>query len=121
MTLHQRIVSVLSTLKYQQARMEYWGISHAEGDEQIRQIEEDMPEYAEGSPEDSPLVALVKAYEQVQRIEAYLFRTTYAQQGVEDKRCWLDWYEDVAYTVGILRESEQALRVEIAQRLGATV
>ena len=40
----QRVVSVLNTLKNTQRRLELRGIPHAEIDEQIRQIEEEIAE-----------------------------------------------------------------------------
>jgi hypothetical protein len=44
MTFEQRVHSVLATLKNTQKRLENFGHSHAEVDEQIRQIEEELAE-----------------------------------------------------------------------------
>lgn len=69
---------------------------------------------------DSPLVARVKAFEQLQRAEQYLYGTTYAT-GINSGIGWSQWYDDVASAVEIMRSKELELRVDIAKRIGATI
>jgi hypothetical protein len=132
MTATQRLVNVLKTLRTTQERLEDYGKSHAEVDDQIRQIEGDLQELLHS--EDSPLVELVKAFEQVQRVETYLFNSTYANSGSFYGLNWAAWYsgsfyglnwaawyDDIASAVELLREHEQLLRAEIAKRIGASI
>lgn len=68
----------------------------------------------------SPLVKRVLAFEQVQRVEQYLFVTTYASDGA-GSRCWSQWYADIQDAVEILRDVEHDLRRNIAHRLSAVL
>ena len=68
----------------------------------------------------SPLVKLVSAFEQLQRVQQYLYASTYASDGM-GSMSWAHWYDDIASAVDIVRDSEHALRAEIAKRIGATL
>ena len=68
---------------------------------------------------DSPLVARVKAFEQLQRAEQYLYTGTYAN--IDYSMGWSQWYDDIASAVEIMRSKELELRTEIAKRIGATI
>ena len=67
----------------------------------------------------SPLVQLVSAFEQIQRVEHYLFATTYA--GSADEWDWSRWFSDTQSAVLILCGIETELRRGIAKRIGATL
>ena len=69
---------------------------------------------------ESPLVARVKAFEQLQRAEQYLYGTTYASDGMGSMG-WSHWFDDVASAVEIMRSKELELRMDIAKRIGATI
>jgi hypothetical protein len=64
----------------------------------------------------SPLVNRVQALEQVQRVENYLFATTYGSDG-RGSRTWSQWYADIQDAVQLLRESERLLRHDVARAL----
>lgn len=66
----------------------------------------------------SPLVQLVEAFEQLQRVQKYLYASTYASDGW-GTMSWAHWYDNVASAIGILRYREQSLRHDIARRIGA--
>jgi hypothetical protein len=68
----------------------------------------------------SPLVQLVEAFEQLQRVQQYLYASTYASDGM-GSMSWAHWYDDIASAVEILRTSEHTLRYIIARTLGATL
>jgi uncharacterized membrane protein YgaE (UPF0421/DUF939 family) len=118
MTPIQRILSVLNTLKRTEQRLEDHDIAHAEITEQIHQIEADIHECMQS--EDSPLATLVKAFEQLQRVQQYLHRATYASSGVGSMG-WAHWFDDVSSAMELLSASEQTLRAEIAKRIGASL
>ena len=69
---------------------------------------------------ESPLVARVKAFEQLQRAEQYLYGTTYASDG-HGTWSWSHWFDDMESAVEIMRSKELALRLDIAKRIGATI
>ena len=77
----------------------------------------------------SPLVQLVEGFEQVQRIQKYLYATTFTRDGMGSmprrEVAWTYWYDaywyDVASAIKILRECELSLRHDIAKRVGATL
>lgn len=76
------------------------------------------PMFESGAPTKSPLVQLVEAFEQLQRVQKYLYASTYASDGM-GSMSWAHWYDDVASAVEILRDREQSLRHAIAMRIGA--
>jgi hypothetical protein len=67
----------------------------------------------------SPLVKRAEALEQLQRVQQYLFGTTYGDRPAHAS--WSQWYADIQDAVQELRTAEQLLRIDIAKRLGATI
>jgi hypothetical protein len=68
----------------------------------------------------SPLVKLVAAFEQLQRVQLYLYSATYASDVTGTLVVWAAW-DDITSAVEILSDSEQALRAEVAKRIGASL
>ena len=85
----------------------------------IRSLE-DVMQYSNYKDSVSPFVQLVSALEQLERVEQYLYATTYASDGA-GSRCYSQWYKDIEDAVSILRVRVQNCRVRIAKRINATL
>jgi hypothetical protein len=121
MTPARRILSVLTTLRNTEARLEAWDKAHLEVTEQIYQIEADLENgVIEMDRKDSPLVAHVKALETLAHAVQYLGQQTYASEGM-GSISWSHWFDDVSSAMEVLSASTQALRAEVAKRIGAVV
>jgi hypothetical protein len=70
--------------------------------------------------EDSPLVARVKALETLAHAAQYLGQQTYASEGMGSIG-WAHWFDDVSSAMEMLSASTQALRAEVAKRIGASL
>lgn len=118
MTSLQRITSVLSTLKNTSNRMEYWGKSHYAVDEQIRQIEDDMPKYiAEGQTEkvQTPVQTLADALATLGSARAHLHRSTYASDGAG--LTWSRWYSNTLDSINLLSDRINQVKLRTINEL----
>jgi hypothetical protein len=121
MTPIQRVLSVLGTLKCNEQRLKDYDLAHGEITEQIYQIEDDLQNgVLEMGTVDSSLVTLVKGFEQIQRVQTYLYGTSYAKNGM-GSMSWAHWFDGTASAVEVMRTSEDNLRADIAKRIGATL